>query len=234
MTDTSTIAADLLRFGISQPGRIYANLAPARLVEAAVTRGEGLLAANGALVAQTGKRTGRSPGDKFLVRYAGRESDERVDWGKVNQPMAPEIFERLLGRVAAYLQGRDLFVVDATIGADPRYALPARMVTEFAWHTLFAHQLFRRLDAATLATHRPEWTIISAPRFHADPTIDGTKSETAVVLDVERKIVLICGTEYAGENKKSLFTVMNYVLPFRWVLTMYCSANDRDNRVGVA
>jgi phosphoenolpyruvate carboxykinase (ATP) len=225
MTDTSTIAADLLRFGISRPGEIYANLASARLVEAAVARGEGLLAANGALVAQTGKRTGRSPGDKFLVRYPGRESAERVDWGKVNQPMAPEVFERLLGRVAAYLQGRDLFVLDATIGADPRYALPARIVTEFAWHTLFAQQLFRRLDPAELAAHQPEWTIIGAPRFHADPAIDGTTSETAVVLDVERKIVLICGTEYAGENKKSLFTVMNYVLPLRGVLPMHCSAN---------
>jgi phosphoenolpyruvate carboxykinase (ATP) len=225
MSDTSTIAADLLRFGISRPGQIYANLAPAQLVEASLARGEGLLAANGALVAKTGKRTGRSPGDKFLVRHAGHASAEQIDWGKVNQPMAPETFERLLGRAAAYLQGRDLFVLDATIGADPRYTLPARIVTEFAWHTLFAHQLFRRLDPAALAAHQPEWTIIGAPCFHADPAIDGTKSETAVVLDVERKIVLICGTEYAGENKKSLFTVMNYVLPLRGVLPMHCSAN---------
>jgi phosphoenolpyruvate carboxykinase (ATP) len=229
MTDTAKIAEDLRRFGISRPRQLYANLAPPRLVEAAVGRGEGVLTRRGALVAKTGKRTGRSPGDKFLVQYAGRESAERIAWGKINQPIDPATFERLLARVGAYLQGRDLFVLDASIGADPRYSLPVRIVTEFAWHALFAHQLFRRLDAAALAAHQPAWTIIGAPLFHADPAVDGTKSETAVVLDVERKIVLICGTEYAGENKKSLFSVMNYILPLRGVLPMHCSANVGPN-----
>ncbi|MFL4998012.1 MAG: phosphoenolpyruvate carboxykinase (ATP), partial [Microvirga sp.] len=125
----------------------------------------------------------------------------------------------------AYLQSRDLFVVDAYAGADQRYGLPIRMVTEFAWHALFAQQLFRRLDSAALAAHRPEWTIVGAPRFFADPAVDGTKSETAVIMDVEQKIILICGTEYAGENKKSIFSALNYALPLQGVLPMHCSAN---------
>jgi phosphoenolpyruvate carboxykinase (ATP) len=222
---TETIASDLSLLGITLPSRVYANLAVPQLVEQAVARGEGLLTAEGALVARTGKKTGRSPGDKFLVQYQGRESAERVAWGKVNQPMAPEVFERLLARALAYLQGRELFVLDAYIGADERYGLPVRLVTEFAWHALFARQLFRRSTPAATAANADAWTVIGAPRFLADPAVDGTKSETAVVLDVERRLVLICGTEYAGENKKSLFTVMNYVLPSRGVLPMHCSAN---------
>jgi len=216
---------DLSALGITRAGQVYANLSAPRLVEAALAHGEGQLTTSGALVAHTGKRTGRSPSDKFLVHYPGTTSADRIAWGKVNQPIAPEVFERLRARVAAYLQGRDLFVVDAYAGADPRYGLPIRIVTEFAWHALFAQQLFRRLDPTTLHGHAPEWTIISAPRFHAESAIDGTKSETAVILDVERKLVLICGTEYAGEIKKSIFSVMNYVLPLSGVFPMHCSAN---------
>jgi phosphoenolpyruvate carboxykinase (ATP) len=216
---------DLSALGIVRPGQVYANLSAPHLVEAALARGEGLLTASGALVAHTGKRTGRSPSDKFLVQYPGTASADRIAWGKVNQPIAPEVFERLYARVAAYLQGRDLFIVDAYAGADPRFGLPIRIVTEFAWHALFAQQLFRRLDTAMLSAHIPEWTVMSAPRFHADPAVDGTKSETAVILDVERKLVLICGTEYAGEIKKSIFSVMNYVLPLSGVFPMHCSAN---------
>lgn len=225
MTDTESITHDLAQIGIIRPGQVYANLSVPRLVEAALARGEGTLTLDGALVAQTGKRTGRSPGDKFLVKYDDRESAARIAWGKVNQPIAPATFERLRARVNAYLQGRDLFVVDAYAGADPRYGLPIRLITEFAWHALFAQQLFRRLDAAALATHQPEWTVICAPRFYTEPTVDGTKSETAVILDVEQKLILICGTEYAGENKKSIFSALNYVLPLQDVLPMHCSAN---------
>jgi phosphoenolpyruvate carboxykinase (ATP) len=216
---------DLARLGITRPRHVFANLSAARLVEEALARGEGALAASGALVAQTGKRTGRSPGDKFLVQYAGSESAERIAWGKVNQPIAPEAFERLRARVNAYLQGHDLFVVDAYAGADPHYGLPIRMVTEFAWHALFARQLFRRIEGDALASHRPEWTIVGAPQFYADPQVDGTKSETAVIMDVEQRLILICGTEYAGENKKSVFSALNYVLPLQGVLPMHCSAN---------
>ena len=216
---------DLSSLGITRPGNVFENLSAARLVEAALARGEGELAASGAFVARTGKRTGRSPGDKFLVQYPGVASADQSAWGKVNQPIAPEVFERLRARVAAYLQGRDLFVVDAYAGADSRYGLPIRLVTEYAWHALFAQQLFRRLDSNALEQHTPAWTVLSAPRFHADPALDGTKSETAVILDVERKLVLICGTEYAGEIKKSIFSVLNYALPLSGVFPMHCSAN---------
>ena len=226
MTDTNAISQHLQELGIIRPGRIYANLPAARLIEEALVRGEGVLAASGALVSRTGKRTGRSPSDKFVVKREGRESAARVAWGKVNQPIAPERFERLRTRVNAYLQGRDLFVLDAYAGADRRYGLPIRLITELAWHDLFAHQLFLRLDEHALATHTPGWTIISAPRFFADPSVDGTKSETAVILDFEQKLTLICGTEYAGEIKKSLFSVLNYVLPLQGVLPMHCSANS--------
>jgi phosphoenolpyruvate carboxykinase (ATP) len=225
MTNTESITRDLVQLGIIRPGRVYANLAVPRLVEEALARGEGTLTLDGALVAQTGKRTGRSPGDKFLVQYADHESAARIAWGKVNQPIAPATFERLRARVHAYLQGRDLFVVDAYAGADSRYGQSIRLITEFAWHALFAQQLFRRLDAAGLAMHQPEWTVICAPRFYAEPAVDGTKSETAVILDVEQKLILICGTEYAGENKKSIFSALNYVLPLQGVLPMHCSAN---------
>ncbi len=225
MSDLAKLTADLQRLGITRPSRVFANLQPPQLVPLALARGEAVLSNTGALVAQTGKRTGRSPGDKFVVRYPGSASHERVWWGKVNQPVDPVVFERLLARVTAYLQGRDLFVLDASVGADDTHALPIRLVTELAWHYLFAYQLFRRLSPDELTKHEPAWTIIAAPRFLADPEIDGTKSETAIMLDIERRIVLICGTEYAGEMKKSIFTVMNYVLPERGVLPMHCSAN---------
>jgi len=232
MTDTDAIIRDLARLGIIRADRVHANLSAPRLVEEALARGEGTLTIDGALVAKTGKRTGRSPGDKFLVKYADRESAGLIAWGKVNQPIAPELFERLRVRVNAYLQGRDLFVVDAYAGADARYGLRIRLITELAWHALFAQQLFRRIGAdaesraaADLAARHAEWTVIGAPRFYADPAVDGTKSETAVIMDVEQKIILICGSEYAGENKKSIFSALNYALPLQGVLPMHCSAN---------
>ncbi len=225
MTDTNAISQHLRQLGIVRPGQIHANLSVPHLVEAAVARREGVLAASGALVARTGKRTGRSPNDKFLVKYEESTSAGRIWWGSVNQPIAPETFERLRARVNAYLQGRELFVLDAAVGADPRYEVPLRLVTELAWHALFAHQLFLRRDSSAPKADSPAWTIISAPRFLADPAVDGTRSETAVILDVEQRLLLICGTEYAGEIKKSIFTVMNYLLPLHGVLPMHCSAN---------
>jgi phosphoenolpyruvate carboxykinase (ATP) len=225
MLDTSAIMHDLQRLGITRPGTVHANLSVPRLVELTLARGEGILAANGALVALTGKRTGRSPGDKFVIKHDDSPSGAQVAWGKVNQPMAPDVFERLHARICTYLQSQELFVVDAYAGSDPRYGLPIRLVTEMAWHALFARQLFRRLGPDELAAHVPEWTIISAPHFNAEPARDGTKSETAVMIDFEQKQIVICGTEYAGEIKKSIFSVMNYVLPLRDVFSMHCSAN---------
>lgn len=224
LTDIDLIA-QLKGVGLTYLGQVHRNLPVGRLVELSLARGEGMLANNGALVAMTGKRTGRSPGDKFVVQYPGTTSHSRVSWGKVNQPLDAERFARLRMRLAAYLQGRELFVLDAWGGADVEQRLPIRVVTEYAWHSLFARQLFCRTTPQEQAIHQPEFTVISAPHFYADPESDGTRSETAIVLDLEQRLVLICGTEYAGEIKKSIFGVLNYLLPQRGIFPMHCSAN---------
>jgi len=202
---------------------VHANLSAARLVEIALLGGEGQLAANGALVAVTGKRTGRSPKDKFTVDDAA--THELVDWGKVNKPFSPERFGELLERVVEHLSGRDLYAQDLYCGADPNYRLPIRVVSEYAWHSLFVHQLFVRPEAAELATHVPEFTVIAAPEFEAVPERDGTATSAFILADFTRKIILIGGTKYAGEIKKSIFGVMNFIVPQRDVLPMHCSAN---------
>jgi len=174
-------------------------------------------------VAHTGARTGRSPKDKFTV------DDElthgQVHWGKVNQPIAPEKFDALLERVLAHLGQREIFVQDLFCGADPVYRMPIRIVTEFAWQALFAHQLFIRPTPDELKSHAPQFTVIAAPGFHAVPERDGTKSDVFILVDFSRRIVLIGGTQYAGEIKKSIFGVMNFLVPQRDVLPMHCSAN---------
>lgn len=202
---------------------VHRNLSTPQLVEAAIARGEASLASNGAVVALTGTRTGRSPRDKFLVKDALTES--RVDWGKVNQHFPPERFEALLGRVERHMQERDRYVLDLYAGADPNYRLPITVVAEYAWHSLFVKQLFVRPSVDELATHSAEFTVIAAPEFEAVPERDGTTSSTFIITDFTRKIVLIGGTKYAGEMKKSVFGVMNYLLPERDVFPMHCSAN---------
>lgn len=201
----------------------HRNLSTPQLVESAIARGEGRLASNGALVAMTGARTGRSPRDKFTVE--DNETRERVHWGKVNQPFPPEKFEALLQRVIRHMAERDLFIMDLAAGADPTYRLPIQVICEYAWHALFVKQLFVRPDAGELASHKPEFTVIAAPEFEAIPERDGVRSSTFILADFSRKIVLIGGTKYAGEMKKSIFGVMNYVLPPRNVFPMHCSAN---------
>lgn len=208
---------------LGQASPLYLNLSVASLVEHAVRRGEALLASNGALVVRTGQYTGRSPRDKFVV--ARPEHEALIDWGTVNQRMDAEVFERLLARVTAYLANRPLFVQDCFAGADPRYRLPVRVITEYAWHNLFAKQLFIRPQPEELYDFRPSFTVLSAPGFKTDPAIDGTRSEVVVALDFRRRVVLIAGTAYAGEIKKSIFTVMNYLLPQQGVFPMHCSAN---------
>lgn len=203
--------------------RARENLPVAQLVEAALSRGEARLAANGALAATTGARTGRSPKDKFIVDDAA--THDSVDWGKVNQPIAPERFDALLERVVEHLSTRDRFAQDLYCGADPAHRLPIRVIGEYAWHALFARQLFLRPEAAEAATHAPEFTAIVAPEFEAVPERDGVRSGTFILTDFTRKIVLIGGTKYAGEIKKSIFGVMNFLLPRRGVLPMHCSAN---------
>ncbi|MAU95580.1 MAG: phosphoenolpyruvate carboxykinase (ATP) [Fulvimarina sp.] len=198
------------------------NLSEAELVEIAIRRGEARLTAEGALVATTGKHTGRSPKDKFVVRD---EMTEGVVWWDNNAAMDPETFERLYDDFKAAAKGRDLFVQDLTGGADPEYAINVRVVTEYAWHSLFIRNLLIRPSADALADFVPEMTIIDLPSFRADPERHGCRSETVIAVDLSRNIVLIGGTAYAGEMKKSVFTALNYRLPARGVMPMHCSAN---------
>jgi phosphoenolpyruvate carboxykinase (ATP) len=212
--------------GIRNANLVFWNLGTAQLIEQAIKRREGLLASGGALVVRTGDHTGRSPLDKFVVRDEVTEST--VAWGPVNQPFTPEQFDRLYGKLLAYLQARDLYVQDCYVGADLRYQMPIRIITERAWHNLFARQLFVRPDPAGTDEHVPEFTVIQAPGFKANPAMDGTNSDVFVVLNLTKKIVIIGGTAYAGEIKKSIFSVMNYTLPEVGVLPMHCSANVSD------
>lgn len=199
------------------------NLSTAALVEHALREGSGELSASGAFATRTGAYTGRSPGDRFIV--ASDEAAAKVDWGSVNRPFAPDAFERLEQRLHAYLQNRPTYVFDGFSGADPRFRLPIRVTTERAWHNLFARQLFIRPTRDELGAHVPQFHIVSAPGFKADPRIDGTASEAFVIIHLDKRIVLIGGTEYAGEIKKSVFSVMNYLLPAQGLLPMHCAAN---------
>lgn len=206
-----------------QRDNVYFNLSPAQLVEKAIERDEALLTEFGALCAQTGKYTGRSPKDKYIVDEPSVR--EHIAWGAVNQAIASEQFERIYERVLAQLQERDLFVFDGFAGADPRFRLPIRVINQYAWHNLFVHQLFIRPTAEELSTHAPEFTVIGIPDVQAIPETDGTNSETFIIVSFEKRVVLIGGTEYAGEMKKSIFSVMNFLLPQKGVMPMHCSAN---------
>ncbi|HET7628924.1 MAG TPA: phosphoenolpyruvate carboxykinase (ATP) [Bacillales bacterium] len=201
----------------------HVNLSAAELTEKAIERGEGYLTSTGALRVVTGKYTGRSPKDKYIVNE--RSSSSAIHWGTVNQPIGEERFKRLYEKVLNYLGKQDCFVFAGYAGADPDYRMAVRVVTEYAWHNLFARQLFIRSDGEEPANYHADFTVISAPGFHADPEIDGTKSETFIIISFEHRIVLIGGTEYAGEIKKSIFSVMNYLLPEKNVMPMHCSAN---------
>ncbi|MEO6119625.1 MAG: phosphoenolpyruvate carboxykinase (ATP) [Terriglobales bacterium] len=203
---------------------VHRNLSPGALVEASIRRNETRMASNGAIVGETGKRTGRSPKDKFIVKDATTE--KMVNWGKVNQPFSPEQFDALYKRVLEYLKSKDsLFVQQLFAGADQRYRLPIQFINEYAWHNLFVRQLFVRPTEDELKSHQAEFTVLSAPEFHADPKRDGTNSETFIITDFTRKLILVGGTKYAGELKKSIFGVMNYILPQKNVFPMHCSAN---------
>lgn len=199
--------------------RVYLNLSVAQLYEEALRRCEAQLSQTGALVAYTGRYTGRSPQDKFIVKEPS--SAEKIWWGTVNQPLSTTQFENLYGRLRDYLKTKELFAQDLSVGAAPRYRLPIRVITEYAWHSLFARNLFIR------ASHHsdPQITVICAPNFHADPTRDGTRSEAFIILHPTKRLILIGGTQYAGEIKKSVFTLLNFLLPQQNVLPMHCSAN---------
>jgi phosphoenolpyruvate carboxykinase (ATP) len=213
--------------GITNVNTVYWNLSTPSLVEEAVRRREGRLAHLGPLVVRTGQHTGRSPNDKFIVREPS--CVDKVWWGKVNRPLEPDQFDRLHRRLLAYLQGKDLFVQDCFAGADPAYRLPLRVITETAWHNLFARNMFIQPDRDQLEKHVPQFTVLNAPNFHAEPEVDGTHSEVFVVIHFGLRLVLIGGTQYAGEIKKSIFTVLNFLLPQQNVLSMHCSANIGPN-----
>ncbi|HEX5830520.1 MAG TPA: phosphoenolpyruvate carboxykinase (ATP) [Gemmatimonadaceae bacterium] len=214
----------LAQQGIQPAGRVHWNLIAPELVEAAIRRNEGRLAAMGPFVAVTAPHTGRSPNDKFVVREP--ESEAHVDWGKVNQPYPEAHFDLLLADVQAYLgeQG-DLFVQDLYCGADASHRLAVRYVTPSAWHGAFVRNMFIRPELSELPTFDPNFAVLHAPEFHADPARHGTRTGTFIVLHLARRIILIGGTRYAGELKKAMFTVMNYLMPKRGVLSMHCSAN---------
>jgi phosphoenolpyruvate carboxykinase (ATP) len=208
--------------GITGLGRVYYNLIAPSLVEMAVARGEGRLGKGGAFLVSTGQFTGRSPKDKFVVRTP---SVENTIWWENNAPMTPAAFDLLHADMLAHMQGRDYFVQDLFGGADPAYRLDVRMVTELAWHGLFINHLLRRPKAEELATFAPEWTVINCPSFKADPARHGCRTETVIALNFDKKLILIGGTAYAGENKKAVFTLLNYLLPEKGVMPMHCSAN---------
>jgi phosphoenolpyruvate carboxykinase (ATP) len=217
------------RFGLENHGltnlrTIYWNLPSAALYEEAIFRSEGQMASLGPFVVNTGKHTARAASDKFVVREPATE--ENVWWGQYNRPFNPESFSGLHARLAGYLQGRDVFVQDVHAGADPDHRLTVRIITQKAWHSLFARTMFIKnttLDEAK--RHVPDFTIIAAPGFKANPMADGTRSETFIVLNFRQKMAIIGGSGYAGEIKKTVFTVLNYLLPLEGVLSMHCSAN---------
>lgn len=212
--------------GFTGLGTAHRNLSQATLVEHALSRSEGTLAHSGAMVFRTGTYTGRSPGDKFIVREPGSETE--IAWGKVNQPIGPDVFDRLLERVKEHLKGRDVYVTDTFAGADPTHRLAVRVICERAYHALFAHQLFIPPSRGHLEQFAPDFTIIAAPDFKAVPERDGTKSEVFILVNFARKMVLVGGTLYAGEIKKSVFSILNYLLPLKGVMSMHCSANVGD------
>ena len=223
--DISEIKSQLGEFGIRASGAVVYNGSRPLLVEEAVQRQEGFLVEGGPLLAFTGHHTGRSPNDKFIVREKG--SEEHVWWGSVNREFSQEKFDALLQRARKHLSERDLFVADCYVGADPRYRIGVRVINEHAWHNLFAQTLFIPLDRAEGGAHgfSVDFTVVHVPDMEADPESDGTRTGTFVLIDFGRKMALIGGTSYAGEIKKSLFTLMNYLLPLRDVMPMHCSAN---------
>ena len=209
--------------GIIAPKAVYRNLTPAQLVEHALAAGEGKLSNTGALVVTTGKYTGRSPNDRFVVDTPSVHDD--IDWGKVNVPISVEKFNGIYNRMMAYLQGRNIFVFDGFAGADETYHLPVRVINELASQNLFIHQLLVRPSEEQLQDFVPGFTIIAAPGFKCIPEVDGVNSEAAILVNFDKRMVIIAGSQYAGEIKKSVFSVMNYLLPKQGVLSMHCSAN---------
>lgn len=203
---------------------VQMQLSVPQLVEKILARNEGMLTSTGAVRVSTGKYTGRSPKDKYIV--VEESTKDKIDWGPANQPISEEVFTNLYYKVLDYLKQREeIFVFKGFAGADKKSRLPIQVINELAWQNLFVHQLFIRPTEDELLSHDAPFTVISAPSFKADPTVDRTNSETFIIISFEHRIVLIGGTEYAGEMKKSIFSVMNYLLPEKNIFSMHCSAN---------
>lgn len=218
----------LEKLGIKNPGHIYHNLSVSKLIEHALARGEGILASNGALFVKTGKYTGRSPNDKFIVEEPS--SQEEIHWNALNVRISEENFNLLYRRVISYCQKRDLYIFDGYVGADPKYRMGVRIITELASQNLFAHQMFIRPTPEELDNHEADFTVIAVPGLHGDPEIDdGINSEAFIVPHFGKKLIIIGGSKYAGEIKKSVFSLMNYFMTKREVLPMHCSANMAKN-----
>ncbi|MGI0057561.1 MAG: phosphoenolpyruvate carboxykinase (ATP) [Nitrosarchaeum sp.] len=209
-------------FGID-PSKIYRNLSVDDLVEIAVARNEGVINSTGSLSVNTGKYTGRSPDDRFIV-YDDKTCNT-IDWGKINHQFQSDKFEKILEKMKHFVDGKDLFVFDGFVGADKKNRLPIRVINDHVWQSLFARQLFIRPSKEELENHEPEFTVMCINDFEAIPKVDGTTSNVFILIDLTRKIVLIGGTQYAGEMKKSMFGVMNFLLPERGIFPMHCSAN---------
>ena len=222
----------LENLGLINLGRIYHNLPIPELVKHALARGEGQLASNGALVVETGKYTGRSPNDRYIVKEPS--SQDEIDWNQHNVPISEKQFEQLYRKVRSYIQGRDLYIFDGYVGSDPKYGFGVRVVNELASQNLFVHQLFLRPTVEELAKHEADFTVIAVPGLHGEPQIDGIRSEAFIVLHLAKKLVIIGGSRYSGEMKKSIFALMNYFMTKADVLPMHGAANiDKQNHTAL-
>ncbi|WPP48360.1 phosphoenolpyruvate carboxykinase (ATP) [Catalinimonas niigatensis] len=223
-TNLSSILKSLEDLGIHHTKGVFWNLHPAELVEEAVKRGEGVLADSGALMCDTGKFTGRSPKDRFIVK--DELTKDKVWWGEVNIPFDADKFDQLYEKMVKFLDGRKIYVRDAAAGADPNYRMNIRVIDTQAWHNLFCYNMFLRLNEEEMAAFRPDFTILAIPEFKARPEIDGTRNENFAIINFKRRIILVGGTGYTGETKKGIFSVLNFLLPDQEnVLSMHCSAN---------
>jgi phosphoenolpyruvate carboxykinase (ATP) len=220
-----TRGTGLEEHGISNANLIFWTAPSPALFEQIITRGEGLTTHLGAVAVRTGHYTGRAAGEKFIVDEPS--SHEHINWGKINQPFDSSRFDALYKRLVSYLQGKDLFVQDCFAGARPEHRLPIRVITEKAWHSLFARNMFIQATPEELIKHKPAFTVIDIPSFHAVPSMDGTNSEAFIIVNFDKRLIVIGGTSYAGEIKKSIFTILNYLLPReKHILSMHCSANE--------
>jgi phosphoenolpyruvate carboxykinase (ATP) len=223
-----TRGTGLEEHGITNANLIYWTPPTAVLYEQIVKLGEGLVSHLGAITVKTGHYTGRAANEKFIVDEPS--CHDHINWGKVNRPFDPANFDGLYKRMLAYMHGKDLFVQDCFAGASPDHRLPVRIITERAWHSLFARNMFVRATPAELINHEPRFTVIDMPSFHAVPQVDGTNTETFIIINFAKRVVIIGGTSYAGEIKKSIFTILNYLLPLQSkVMSMHCSANTGES-----